>query len=138
MNETIEMIGIRSSLLGAHCFLDCTLFVQHGGGFTEGLEQFLPHAALRIDVKFLLEIRNARSALADHLSTGGFFLACDQAELRRLSRTVDTNETDSIARFHLPGDITEDLTGWIDLADALESQHRCRAGSSIIPADCSV
>ena len=127
LDQSIEMVGIGGRLFGAHRLFHRPLLIENEGGFTEGLEQLFANAALGVDVEFLLQVGDARFPLTHHLATGGLLLSSNQPQLGGFASAVDAHEADAITGLHLPGDVTQDLAGGVNLADALESQHRCRA-----------
>ena len=132
LDQVVEVIGIGGGALPGHLLLHDPLAAEHLGRLTEGLEQFLADRAGRIHVEFLLQIGNARIALAHDLAAAWLLHSGDDPQLGGLAGPVHPHQTDPIARLHLPGDVPEHLTGGIDLADAFKAQHG--SGNGVIPA----
>ena len=112
--------------------LHLVLADQHFGRFPERLEQLLPHGAGRIHVELLLQIGDPRFTLFHHQATAGFFQPGDDLHLGRFARPIDAHQANPVAGLDLPGDVTQDLTGGIDLADAFEAEHGVRAGEGVV------
>ena len=99
--------------------------VQHFGGFPEGLEELFPHGSLRVHIKFLLQIGDPGFPLTHHLAGRWFLEAGNEAHLGGFASTVHAHQANAIAWLDLPGHIFQHLSRGVDLADALQSQHRC-------------
>ncbi len=99
------------------------LVTEHFSGFAEGLEELFAHAAVGVDVEFLLQIGDAGLTLLHHQAAAGLLQPGDDLHLGGLAGSVDADQADPVAELHLPGDVAQDLAGGIDLADAFEAEH---------------
>jgi len=115
LNQLVEMLWIAGSLLTGHGVLHLVLADQHVGRFAEGLEQFFAHRSRQIHVELLLQVGDARIALAHHLAAAGLLQPGDQAQLGGFPGSIHTHQADAVARLHLPGDIPQHLASGIKL-----------------------
>lgn len=131
VDQPIEVIWIGCGLLAGHGLLHLVLAEQHLSGFAECLEELFPHAALGVNVKFLLQIGDAGLPLLHHQAAAGLLQPGDDLHLGGLAGSVDAHQADPVANLHFPGDIAQDLAGGVDLADSFEAEHGMGVGVEV-------
>ena len=122
-DESIQELGIVSRLLRRHLVFDQTHAVQHLGGFPKGLKQFLAHTPQGINIKFLLQIGDARITFTYHLAAAGLLKSGDDPHLGGFAGAIYAHKSDAVPGLHLPAHIFEHLSSGVDLADTFEAQH---------------